>query len=181
MAKGESTLLNKVMVVEDEHVLAQNLKVYLEVQGMKVQLAHDGYSAIELAKQFKPDAVVLDFRLPDMEGFQVLDTIRQNHDCSFVLITGHPTSQVRDGAEQRGIRRILFKPFPLAELALTLRTLLDEQQATGFVERRSAQAANFPLQMYDGTWVAVERRQRRSAATDDDEDPPALADPLNGS
>lgn len=181
MTKGESTLPHKVMVVEDERILAQNLQLYLEVHGMEVRLAHDGSSAIELAKQFEPDAIVLDFRLPDMEGFQVLDTIRKGHDCCFVLITGHPTSQVRDGAEQRGIQHILFKPFPLAELGHTLRMLLDEQQVIGFVERRRVQAASFPLQMYDGTWVAVERRQNRADVTDVDEAPPVRVDPCNGS
>lgn len=163
------TLPNKVMVVEDEQILAQNLQAYLEVKRMEVRLAHDGSSAIELAKQFVPDLVVLDFRLPDMEGFQVFDTIRQSSDCIFVLITGHPTSQVYDGAKQRGIQHILFKPFPLAELARTLTELLEERQpGNGFVERRRTQAASFPLRMYDGTWVTVDRRKPRSDAANDD-------------
>ncbi|MCY1355874.1 Regulator of RpoS [compost metagenome] len=176
---------NKVLVVEDEQILAQNLRDYLEVKRLDVRLAYDGASAIELAEEFAPDVVVLDFRLPDMEGFQVLDAIRQRRDCHFVLTTAHPTSKVRDGAEQRGIRHILFKPFPLAELAQTLRTLLaasgeaEARQATnGFVERRRSQAVSFPLQMYDGTWVVADRRQVQSRATDGEDSPaPAQADP----
>lgn len=169
------------MVVEDEQILAQNLHDYLSVQDMQVQLAHDGASAIALARQFRPDVVVLDFRLPDMEGFQVYDAIREFSECPFLLMTGHPTSQVRDGAEQRGIRHILFKPFPLAELVRALRQLLEARQATGdFVDRRRNQSVDFPLRMYDGTWVVADRR-RQDIPAEDDEEPSAQADPSSGS
>lgn len=172
---------SKVMVVEDEQILARNLLDYLQIQGMQVQLAHGGANAIELARQFRPDAVVLDFRLPDMEGFQVHDAIREFSDCPFLLITGHPTSEVRYGAELRSISCILFKPFPLAELAEVLRQLLATQQVAGnFAERRRNQAVSFPMRMYDGTWVVTDRR-RRSTPTGDDEEPSAQSDPSTGS
>lgn len=162
---------NKVLVVEDERILAQNLREYLTVKSLDVRLAFDGTSAIELAREFQPDVVVLDYRLPDMEGFEVLDAISQHSNCRFVLTTGHPTNQVRDGAEQRGIRHILFKPFPLTELMHVLDASFGDQQANqDFVERRRNQAASFPLQMYDGTWVVTERRHTRPLDKDD-EDP----------
>lgn len=161
---------SKVMVVEDELILAQNLQAYLGVRNFEVQLAHDGTSAIELAAQFKPDVVVLDFRLPDMEGFQVFDAIRQHSDCCGVLITGHPSSHVFDGAKKRGMRHILFKPFPLAELARAVCEQLAQQQATThFVERRRHQSARFPMRLYDGTWLVSDRRKANTAVEDDEE------------
>ncbi len=176
----EPTLPSKVMVVEDELILAQNLKEYLGARDLEVQLAHDGASAIELAAQFKPDLVVLDFRLPDMEGFQVFDAIRQYSDCCCVLITGHPSSQVFDGAKRRGIWHILFKPFPLAELARAVHEQLAQRQATThFVERRRHQPARFPMRLYDGTWLSSDRR-KASTVADDNEEQATEVDPSTG-
>ena len=171
--------MNKVLVVDDEQLLAQNLQDYLQAQGLEVQIAHEGARAIGVAEVFAPDVVVFDYRLPDMEGFEVLDTVRQNRTCHFVLITGHPTTEVCDRARQRGVSHILFKPFPLAELARAIFDLLEVKdqpgtshpRAEGFVERRKNRNQSFPLQLYDGSWVLADRRRNRLAtlAPDDDQ------------
>ena len=171
----ESTLLNKVLVVEDEQILAQNLQSYLEAKSLDVRVANDGAGAIDLAQGFAPDVVVLDFRLPDMEGFQVLDAVRKQKDCYFILITGHPTSEVCGRATDLGVSHILFKPFPLAELARAVCDLLGTErrstsrapQAAGFIERRHSPAEAFPLQLYDGTWVHSDRRGNQQIASPD--------------
>lgn len=170
----ETTLSYKVLVVEDEQILADNLKAYLEVKGMEVRVAYDGSSAIALAGEFVPDVLVLDFRLPDMEGFEVYDVIREKLACQAVLTTGHPTSEVCDGAERRGIGHILFKPYPLGVLAQTLQRLLQaaDPDTSHFVERRRNQAASFPLQLYDGCWVLADRRGSRPPM--DLTDPPSV-------
>jgi len=109
--------VNRVLVVDDEQTLAQNLQAYLQAQGLEVHVAHDGASGIEQAERLAPQVIVLDYRLPDMEGFQVLETVRKNRQCHFVLITAHPTAEVRERAAELGVTHVLFKPFPLAELA----------------------------------------------------------------
>ena len=60
-----------ILIVEDEEILAGNLKAYLEKRGCTVRLALDGASGIALAGEFKPEFVVLDYRLPDMSAFTV--------------------------------------------------------------------------------------------------------------
>ncbi|MCK9802024.1 response regulator [Pseudomonas sp. MAFF 302030] len=168
--------MNKVLVVEDEQILAQNLEVYLEAQGLEVRVAHEGAKAIGIAETFQPDVMVLDYRLPDMEGFQVLDAVRRNRDCHFVLITAHPTSEVCDRAVQLGVSHILFKPFPLAELARAVCDLLGVKRerragvngSEGFVERRQGRNESFPLQLYDGSWVLADRRRDAPALAPDD-------------
>lgn len=172
-------MVNKVLVVEDEQLLAENLKVYLQAQALEVRIAHNGETAIGEAKSFSPDVMVFDYRLPDMEGFQVLDAVRQNRKCHFVLITGHPTAEVCERARQLGVSHILFKPFPLAELARAVCDLLGIQReakpgaspSEGFVERRQSRTESFPLQLYDGSWVLADRRRNRLAtlAPDDDQ------------
>jgi DNA-binding response OmpR family regulator len=166
-------LLNKVLVVDDEQLLAENLQGYLQAQALEVRIAHNGETAIGEAERFSPDVMVFDYRLPDMEGFEVLDAVRQNRNCHFVLITGHPTAEVCERARQLGVSHILFKPFPLAELARAVCDLLGMKrepkagasQSEGFVERRQSRTESFPLQLYDGSWVLADRRRSSSAAS----------------
>ena len=170
-------MLNKVLVVEDEQLLAQNLQDYLQAQGLEVRVAHEGAKAIGEAEGFAPNVMVFDYRLPDMEGFDVLDAVRQDRKCHFVLITGHPTTEVCDRARKLGVSHILFKPFPLAELARAVFDLLgvERESATsakrseGFVERRQHRTESFPLQLYDGSWVLADRRKPQASVAPDDE------------
>ncbi|MGY2259971.1 response regulator [Pseudomonas sp. REP124] len=169
----------KVLVVEDEQLLAENLQGYLQAQALEVRIAHNGETAIGEAERFSPDVMVFDYRLPDMEGFQVLDAVRQNRKCHFVLITGHPTAEVCERARELGVSHILFKPFPLAELARAVCDLLEVKRepnanaspSEGFVERRQSRTESFPLQLYDGSWVLADRRRGStvSKAPDDEQ------------
>ncbi|MHA6126601.1 response regulator [Pseudomonas fluorescens group sp. PF-1] len=171
-------MLNKVLVVEDEQLLAENLQGYLQAQALEVRIAHTGEAAIGEAERFSPDVMVFDYRLPDMEGFEVLDAVRQNRKCHFVLITGHPTAEVCERARQLGVSHILFKPFPLAELARAVCDLLGMKRepkagvkdSEGFVERRQSRTESFPLQLYDGSWVLADRRRSSSASMAPDDE-----------
>ena len=108
----------KVLVVEDEPTLAENIGTYLEAMGHEVRAVGDGSSAIALCGEFAPDLLVLDYSLPDMSGFEVLDAMRRcSCLCECVLITAHPGEVVRHAANLRDIRHILFKPFALRDLA----------------------------------------------------------------
>jgi DNA-binding response OmpR family regulator len=171
-------LLNKVLVVDDEQMLAENLQGYLQARALEVRIAHDGAQGIAEADDFAPDVMVFDYRLPDMEGFQLLDTVRQNRKCHFVLITGHPTAEVCERARQLGVSHILFKPFPLVELARAVLDLLGVKHepkggvstSEGFVERRQSRTESFPLQLYDGSWVLADRRKSTSASMAPDDE-----------
>lgn len=171
-------MLNKVLVVDDEQLLAENLQGYLQAQALEVRIAHDGAQGIVEADDFAPDVMVFDYRLPDMEGFEVLDAVRQNRKCHFVLITGHPTAEVCERARQLGVSHILFKPFPMAELARAVCDLLGMERepkagartSEGFVERRQSRTESFPLQLYDGSWVLADRRRNPSTSKAPDDE-----------
>lgn len=112
----------KVLVVEDEPTLAENIGTYLEAMGHEVRLVGDGSSAIALCGDFSPDLLVFDYSLPDMSGFEALDAMRRRGcHCTGVLITAHPGEKVRHAASARGVLHILYKPFALADLARLVR------------------------------------------------------------
>lgn len=112
----------KVLVVEDEATLAENIGTYLDAMGHEVRVVGDGGSAIALCISLAPDLLVFDYSLPDMSGFEALDAMRRRGcHCACVLITAHPGESVRHAASARGVLHILFKPFALADLARLVR------------------------------------------------------------
>ncbi len=109
----------KVLIIEDEAVLAENLQTHFERCGWYARVACSGKKAVMAADEFQPELILLDYHLPDMNGFEVLEAIRAaNHCCGCVLMTGHPTDTVllQADADRHSIERILWKPFPLAGL-----------------------------------------------------------------
>jgi DNA-binding response OmpR family regulator len=109
--------LQKVLIVEDEKILAENLMTHIQRCGWEVRVAPTGRQAVAAAIEFLPEVILLDYCLPDMDGFQVLDAIYPDQRaCRCVLMTGHPTDTLLDNARRRGIQCILCKPFLLSEL-----------------------------------------------------------------
>lgn len=152
----------RVLVAEDEQILAGNLKSYLDAQRYSVSLAYDGSAAVDQALAFRPHVMLLDFRLPDMDGFAVLDRLGDGWNGGRILMTGHPTNEVCAEAARRGIQHILFKPFPLAELGRLVCTVLGAAgpgaEPARVDRRRASGEAEFPMRLYDGTWLMADRR-----------------------
>ncbi|MEU9827395.1 response regulator transcription factor [Micromonospora chersina] len=119
---GESV---RVLVVDDEPTLTDLLSMALRYEGWQVTTAGNGMAAISAARQFKPDAVVLDVMLPDLDGFQVLRRLREQAPTVPVLFL-----TARDAVEERiagltvGGDDYVTKPFSLEEVIARLRALL---------------------------------------------------------
>lgn len=108
----------RILVVEDESVLAENVKTYLTRQTPDVRIAADGRRAKEIMGSFKPDVVVLDYGLPGETGLQLYRELvrHRDHPVGCVMITGYPLEKVTQPANKLGIHHLLSKPFSLAEL-----------------------------------------------------------------
>jgi CheY-like chemotaxis protein len=106
----------KVLIVEDEEILAENLQAHFHRSGWDARIANTGEAAVIAAGEFRPGMILLDYHLPDMNGFEALAAIRAVHCCSCALMTGHPADTVLAEAQRHGIERILAKPFSLAGL-----------------------------------------------------------------
>jgi CheY-like chemotaxis protein len=80
----------KVAIIEDDSVISQMYRMKLEMEGFDVQVAGDGVAGIELAKNFAPDIILLDVRMPRMNGDQALAEIRKypwGKDIPVVVLT----------------------------------------------------------------------------------------------
>ncbi|WP_434090378.1 response regulator transcription factor [Micromonospora avicenniae] len=115
----------RVLVVDDEPTLTDLLGMALRYEGWQVRSANNGMAAVTKARQFEPDAVVLDVMLPDLDGFQVLRRLREYAPTVPVLFL-----TARDAVEERiagltvGGDDYVTKPFSLEEVIARLRALL---------------------------------------------------------
>jgi DNA-binding response OmpR family regulator len=106
-----------VLIVEDEHLLGNNLQEYLRRRGWQAQLARSGEGALELFGSLRPSVVLMDYELPDMDGFQTIGAIRARHQCcACVLMTAHSGDHVVARARASRIAHVLHKPFALSEM-----------------------------------------------------------------
>ena len=108
----------RILVVEDEQVLAENVKKFLARRSSDVRIASDGRCAMHMIESFSPDVVVLDYGLPDSNGLQIYADMVRYSSCPIgcVMITGYPLENINHPANKLGIHHLLCKPFSLAEL-----------------------------------------------------------------
>ncbi len=115
----------RVLVVDDEPTLSELVGLALRYEGWQVRTAPDGATAISAAREFRPDLVVLDIMLPDMDGLKVLRRLRANVDRVPVLfLTARDDVSDRIAGLTAGGDDYVTKPFSLEELVLRLRALL---------------------------------------------------------
>ena len=115
----------RVLVVDDENTLSELLSMALRYEGWEVRTAADGLTAVRLAREFRPDAVVLDVMLPDIDGLEVLRRLRADTPLVPVLfLTARDAVEDRIAGITAGGDDYVTKPFSLEEVVARLRGLL---------------------------------------------------------
>ncbi|MER5894801.1 response regulator transcription factor [Streptomyces sp. NPDC001876] len=115
----------RVLVVDDEAPLAELLSMALRYEGWDVRSAGDGAGAVRTARDFRPDAVVLDVMLPDMDGLAVLSRLRREHsDVPVLFLTARDSVEDRIAGLTAGGDDYVTKPFSLEEVVARLRGLI---------------------------------------------------------
>ena len=121
--------LSAILVVEDEPTLAKNMRRYLENAGFDARVAGTGEAAMRELEAFKPDIVLLDYRLPDTDGLQLLNHIRSlDRRIRVVMVTGEGNVQVAVNAMKAGANDYLAKPVVLSELRLLLEKMSSQSR-----------------------------------------------------
>jgi len=107
----------KILVIDDEAIIRDLLQEFLSDLGYQVLLAEDGTKGIKLGTDNQISLALVDLKLPDIDGIQVIKKIREkNPHLKFILLTGFPTPPVKMEAHQLGASGFLTKPFQLPEL-----------------------------------------------------------------
>ncbi|MGI6874025.1 response regulator transcription factor [Amycolatopsis sp. 3B14] len=115
----------RVLVVDDEETLAELVSMALRMEGWETRSAGTGTEAVRVARDFRPDAVVLDVMLPDSSGLEVLSKLRAEAPHLPVLfLTARDAVEDRIAGLTAGGDDYVTKPFSLEEVVLRLRALL---------------------------------------------------------
>ncbi len=125
--------MSRILIIEDNEDLAYGLCNNLEIEGYEVRTASTGRDGLREAADFSPDLILLDLMMPEMDGFEVLESLRKDDDSTPVLIL---TARGEEMDKVRGLRSgaddYVTKPFGLMELLARVEALLrrgDKQSA----------------------------------------------------
>jgi DNA-binding response OmpR family regulator len=118
-----------VLVVDDELKIARLIRDYLEQAGFVVATASDGKGAIASARQLKPDLIVLDLGLPNIDGLDVIRALRMGSNVPVVVVTARADEADRVAGLELGADDYVVKPFSPKELVARVRAVLRRSEA----------------------------------------------------
>ncbi|MFJ5806452.1 response regulator [Streptomyces sp. NBC_01426] len=120
----------KVLVVEDDTQLVRALKINLEARKFEVETASDGHKALRLAAVRKPDVILLDLGLPDMDGIDVIKEVRETSGVPILVLSARHTSEEKIRALDAGADDYVTKPFSMDELLARLRASVRRREVS---------------------------------------------------
>src|SRR4029077_15495061 len=113
-----------ILIVEDEFALRDTLTYNLKKEGFTVEAVGDGRSALESARQLKPDLIVLDIMLPELDGFEVARILRKEMTTPILMLTARDDEIDRVVGLEMGADDYLTKPFSMRELMARVKAQL---------------------------------------------------------
>ncbi len=120
MTKNAAGSRNRVLIVDDEHTILAVVRDALESEGYAVDTAVSGEEALETAERQRPDLIVLDVNLPDLDGWEVLSRLRATAGPQTPVVVMTAGFAAQDQALASGAQGYLGKPFGLEDLLIAV-------------------------------------------------------------
>ena len=121
------------LIIEDDTRIANWVKVYFERAGFSAKVAHDGESGLALARNLSPDLVILDLKLPRLDGVELCRILRQESDVPVIMLTAREAHVDRIIGLDTGADDYIVKPFDPEEVIARARAVL--RRARGRVQQ----------------------------------------------
>ncbi len=124
-------MTNKILVVDDDLVVRRLLKVILEADGYDVTTAKDGAEALNKMRESRPDLVCCDLMMPEIDGFGVIEAMRNDDDLKavpLIAITAAGRNSYIERALELGANECVLKPFAKNQLLAIVSEVLHEAQ-----------------------------------------------------
>jgi putative two-component system response regulator len=131
----------KILLVEDDSLLLEVMRSILEVEGYELFPAPNGKQALDLFVAIKPDLVVSDIMMPEMDGYELLESVRstpQGVTVPFLFLSARTERNDVSRARSLGVDDYLFKPFDAPELVNAVRARLDRRRQVELFDTRAA-------------------------------------------
>jgi DNA-binding response OmpR family regulator len=132
-----------VLVVDDEEGIRDFLKEILTLEGFSVHTFSDGREALKQAVTLKPDLVLLDLILPDLDGVAICEALRANEQTQkipILIVTGSPSNKQIENSMTCGGDDFIAKPIDVPDMLIRIRTLLECRDIVDPMERLSTYA-----------------------------------------
>ena len=116
--------MNKALVVDDEKLIVKGIKFSLEQDGYEVDVAYDGKEALRMAKEKEYDIVLLDVMLPEMDGMEVCQAIREFSEMPIIMLTAKGTDMDKILGLEYGADDYITKPFNILEVMARIKAII---------------------------------------------------------
>ena len=147
---------DRILVIEDEPMVAEVVERYLRRDGYEVTLAHDGHAALDCFHREQPDLIVLDLMLPGVDGMDVCREIRKTSVIPIIMLTARGEEVDKLVGLEIGADDYVTKPFSPRELAARVKAIL---RRTGLHARMDVEALRFDDLRINAKTRAVEDRR----------------------
>jgi DNA-binding NtrC family response regulator len=118
----------KILVIDDDRGIRQLLDTLLSLKGYEVVLAENGQKGLDLFRQEQPDVIVLDLKMPEMDGLTVLKEIRRiDSQQQVIMFTGAWTAKIEQQIHALGVTEIVKKEFSQDLLEAALKRVIKER------------------------------------------------------
>ena len=149
----------KILIVEDEIALQETLAYSLKKEGYILETVGDGRSALEAARRLKPDLIVLDIMLPEMDGFEVARTLRKEMTTAILMLTARDDEIDRVVGLEVGADDYLTKPFSMRELIARVKAQLRRARLLREEMGKSVEPAAHETLTFDNLIINLTRRE----------------------
>lgn len=114
----------KIMIVDDDATNREVMEAFLTLEKFEVMVAAHGLDALDQIKEEQPDLVLLDIRMPAMNGFDVCRAIKAQYDIPVFMLTGFDAEEQRLQAVEAGADAFVTRPFDIVSLMARIRQYL---------------------------------------------------------
>ncbi|HBI15242.1 MAG TPA: response regulator [Desulfobulbaceae bacterium] len=134
----------KVLLVDDEETFVQTLSERLKMRDLKSDMAYDGNQAIDFVDENEPDVMVLDLKMPGIDGLEVLRRVKKKYpNIQVIILTGHGTDKDEEESRRLGVYDFLKKPVDIEELVGRIKSAYKEKLQNSMTAAAFAEEGEF--------------------------------------
>lgn len=122
-------MARKVLVVDDEKLIVKGIRYSLEQDGMEVEVAYDGRTALDMARERAYDIILLDVMLPELNGFEVCQMIREFSNVPIIMLTAKGDDMDKILGLEYGADDYITKPFNILEVKARIKAVMRRTKA----------------------------------------------------
>ncbi len=146
---------DKILIVEDERSISGFIKTVLVSNGYEVILAHSGTEAFSMVSSHCPDLVVLDLGLPDIDGMDIIEAIREWTQLPIIVVSARTLEKDKVEALDKGADDYITKPFSAAELLARVRVAIRHTRASAIMSGSQKYVSGDLTVVYDKHMVTI--------------------------